>query len=192
MDVSGSMDESKRYLARIFFWLLVNFVRAKYETAVVVFIGHDTRARECTTEEEFFHRSAAGGTAFSSAYDLALGIIAERYPPDAYNLYAFHCSDGVNFGGDNARALELAGKLAERCALFGYGEIDPPEEYGSLFQGTGGGSWSKMFEVLQPLAEHHDNVGFVRIHSQEDVYPNFRDLLKRERHRAKGGSRGSV
>ena len=77
MDVSGSMDDSKKFLARIFFWLLYRFVQSKYEHAELVFITHHATARE-VNEDEFFHTMESGGTVVSSAYELALEI--DRHP----------------------------------------------------------------------------------------------------------------
>ena len=94
----------------------------------IVFIAHDAQANE-VTEEEFFSKGESGGTLISSAYEKALDIIAARYHPSLWNIYAFHCSDGDNFESDNPAALRRAGELCEACNLFGYGEIKPQGHY---------------------------------------------------------------
>ena len=104
MDTSGSMDTMKKYLARSFFFLLYQFISTKYRNVEIVFIAHHTEARE-VTEEEFFHKGESGGTFISSGYQKALDIVAERYHPSLWNIYAFHCSDGDNFDSDNSAAL---------------------------------------------------------------------------------------
>ncbi len=124
MDTSGSMDTMKKYLARSFFFLLYQFISTRYRNVEIVFIAHHTEASE-VTEEEFFHKGESGGTFISSGYAKALEIIAARYHPSLWNLYAFHCSDGDNFDSDNPAALKDAEELAEICNLFGYGEIKP-------------------------------------------------------------------
>jgi sporulation protein YhbH len=122
MDVSGSMGEFEKYIARSFYFWMVRFLRTKYENVKIVFISHHTEARE-VTEEEFFHKGESGGTQVSSAYELALKIIAERYPPTDWNIYPFHFSDGDNLPWDNDLCVQMVNKLMGLCNLFGYGEI---------------------------------------------------------------------
>src|SRR6184192_79863 len=122
IDVSGSMGEFKKYVARSFYFWMVRFLRTKYNNVQIVFISHHTEAKE-VTEEEFFHKGESGGTQVSSAYELALQIIKERYNPDDWNIYPFHFSDGDNLPWDNDRCVQLVNKLMELCNIFGYGEI---------------------------------------------------------------------
>jgi uncharacterized protein len=122
MDVSGSMGEFEKYIARSFYFWMVRFLRTKYQHVRIVFISHHTEAKE-VTEEEFFHRGESGGTQVSSAYELALRVIAERFPPSAWNIYPFHFSDGDNLPWDNDLCVQLVTRLMGLCNLFGYGEI---------------------------------------------------------------------
>lgn len=128
MDVSGSMDQIKKYMARTFYFVLYNLVKRKYPNIEVVFLAHTTTARE-VNELEFFHRGESGGTYISSGYEKALEIIRERYDPEYWNIYTFHASDGDNWPEDNKKAVRLASKLCEVCNLFGYGEISPSYAY---------------------------------------------------------------
>src|SRR5438128_7345679 len=122
MDVSGSMGEFEKYIARSFYFWMVHFLRTKYQNVRIVFISHHTEAKE-VTEEEFFHHGESGGTQVSSAYALALQIIQERFPPADWNIYPFHFSDGDNLPWDNDICVQLVHKLMDICNLFGYGEI---------------------------------------------------------------------
>jgi uncharacterized protein len=122
MDVSGSMGEFEKYIARSFYFWMVRFLRTKYNNVKIVFISHHTEAKE-VTEEEFFTHGESGGTQVSSAYELALQIIKDRYNPDDWNIYPFHFSDGDNLPWDNERCVSLVQKLMEICNIFGYGEI---------------------------------------------------------------------
>jgi uncharacterized protein len=122
MDVSGSMGEFEKYIARSFYFWMVRFLRTKYNNVQIVFISHHTEAKE-VTEDEFFHRGESGGTQVSSAYELALQIIQERYNPADWNIYPFHFSDGDNLPWDNDRCVQLVNRLIEQCNIFGYGEI---------------------------------------------------------------------
>jgi uncharacterized protein len=122
MDVSGSMGDFEKYIARSFYFWMVRFLRTKYNNVKIVFISHHTEAKE-VTEEEFFTHGESGGTQVSSAYELALQIIQERYNPDDWNIYPFHFSDGDNLPWDNERCVTLVSQLMQICNIFGYGEI---------------------------------------------------------------------
>lgn len=122
MDTSGSMGQFEKYISRTFFFWMVRFLRKKYENVEMRFLAHHTEAKE-VTEEEFFTRGESGGTRCSSVYQLALDIIERDYPPQHYNIYPVHFTDGDNIGSDNARALNLMQRLVEVSQVVGYGEI---------------------------------------------------------------------
>jgi len=169
MDTSGSMDTMKKYLARSFFFLLYQFIATRYRNVEIVFIAHHTEASE-VTEEEFFHKGESGGTFISSGYQKSLDIIAERYHPSLWNIYAFHCSDGDNFDSDNPAALKAAEELAELSNLFGYGEIKP---LGSRYYE------SSMLNVFRRLQA--PNFHTVLIERKEDIWPSFKAFLAKDR-----------
>ncbi|GIP38438.1 stress response UPF0229 protein YhbH [Paenibacillus sp. J31TS4] len=123
MDTSGSMGSFEKYVARSFFFWMTRFLRSKYEKVDIVFIAHHTEAKE-VTEEEFFTKGESGGTICSSAYLKCLDIMEKRYPTAHYNVYPFHFSDGDNLTSDNAKCVELIGKILERANFFGYGEVN--------------------------------------------------------------------
>jgi len=164
MDTSGSMDQTKKYLARSFYFLLYQFVRYRYEHVEVVFVAHTTEARE-VNEQEFFHKGESGGTFISSGYAKALEIIDQRYNPEVWNIYAFHCSDGDNWTEDNPQALALAEKLCEVCNLFGYGEV------------AATGYWQKSIGQLFREIIQSDHFVTASITTKEDVWPAFKRLL---------------
>ncbi|MEF9960608.1 MAG: sporulation protein YhbH [Niameybacter sp.] len=173
MDTSGSMGHTKKYLARSFYFLLYQFLRVKYINVEIVFIAHTTVAKE-VTEDDFFHRGESGGTYISSGYEKALEVIQDRYPPDLWNVYAFHCSDGDNWGEDNERAVELANKLCDTCNLFGYGEIKISTYTSTIM--------NKYVEEVK-----HPNFSAVKIFKKEDVWKAFVDMLKIEQKANEGG-----
>lgn len=168
MDTSGSMGTVKKYLARSFYFLLYQFVRLKYQQVEIVFIAHHTEAKE-VAEQEFFHKVESGGTYISSGYQKALDIIAERYHPSLWNVYAFHCSDGDNFYSDNERALATALELCDNCNLFGYGEIKPS---GSAYYS------GSMLEVFSKI--DRPNFQAVVIEKKEDLWTGFRAFMMRD------------
>ncbi|CFX85119.1 Thermus phage phiYS40, Orf56 [Syntrophomonas zehnderi OL-4] len=164
MDNSGSMYLSKKFIARSFFFLLYQFVRYRYVNVELVFINHTTVAKE-VNEDDFFHRGESGGTMISSGYEKALEIIAERFSPAIWNIYAFHCSDGDNWPEDNDKALLKAGELCGICNLFGYGEI--------VSTWTPGETMSEIFEKEIKVR----NFLSVKMGSKEDIWPAFKKLL---------------
>ena len=167
MDVSGSMSQEKKFLARSFYFLLFQFLRLKYETVEIVFISHDTEAKE-VEEKEFFSVGSTGGTVASTALNLANEIISKRFHPSSWNIYLFQCSDGDNFGYDNEKFLDEARKLLNSVQLYGYCEIEPEVSWAS--------DPGKLFTLLKPLQS--PKMKEVRIHKREEVWPAFLSLMK--------------
>lgn len=168
MDVSGSMDQTKKYMARSFYFLLYQFLRHKYSNVEVVFIAHTTTAK-VVSELEFFHRGESGGTYISSGYEKALEVIEQHYNPANWNIYAFHCSDGDNWIEDNERAVEYAKKLCEKCNLFGYGEIVP----GYYFSGS-----TVKSEFINNIKA--DNFVIVTMSRKDDIITGLKRLLAKD------------
>jgi sporulation protein YhbH len=170
MDVSGSMGEFKKYIARSFYFWMVRFLKTKYDQVKIVFISHHTEAKE-VTEEQFFTQGESGGTVVSSAYKLALDTIAERYPPRDWNIYPFHFSDGDNYYSDNDEAVRLADELIGTCNLFGYGEIG--EEGASSYRRSSGA----LLSIFNDRLKHQERFVGVRIDDKEDVYPALKEFF---------------
>ena len=165
MDVSGSMDQDKKFLARSFCFLMYQFIRTKYENVDVVFVTHDVEGRE-VNESDFFTVGTNGGTYASSGLAVTNKIIDERFHPDAWNLYVFHLSDGDNFDSDNGKYLDEHGKIEARAQLFGYCELEPERSYMSE---------EKLSKLLKPRIR--ENSRCVTIKSKEDVFPAFQEML---------------
>ncbi|MBI2303335.1 MAG: sporulation protein YhbH [Chloroflexi bacterium] len=157
-DVSGSMGEFEKYITRTFYFWMVRFLRTKYQNVDIVFLTHHTEAKE-VDEETFFKLGESGGTMISSAYKMALEIIQQRYPPELWNIYPFHFSDGENWSEtDNKLCVELVKKLTQMCNIFGYGEIQRPG-YGQ----------SALMTAFTSAGEEH--LVAVAIRGATDVYP---------------------
>ena len=172
MDVSGSMGEFKKYIARSFFFWMVRFLRTKYDNVEIVFISHHTEAKE-VTEEQFFTQGESGGTVVSSAYQLTLDIIRERFRPADWNVYPFHFSDGDNYYSDNEEAVRLADELISTCNLFGYGEIG--EEGASGYRRSSGA----LLSIFSDRLKRKERFIGVRIDDKEDVYPALKQFFGR-------------
>ena len=166
MDVSGSMDEEKKNIAKRFFTLLYLFLTRNYERIEVVFIRHHTTAEE-VDEERFFHSRETGGTIVSSALKLMRAIVEARYPPGVWNLYGAQASDGDNWADDS----EPARRLLEEAILpvtqhYAYIEIAAQPQL----------LW-KEYETLQ--AAHPDGFAMRRIKEVRDIYPVFHELFRK-------------
>ena len=131
MDTSGSMGIWEKYIARTFFFWTARFLRTKYKNVEIRFLAHHTEAKEME-EEAFFTKGESGGTICSSVYRLANNIIDNEYPPDQYNIYAFHFSDGDNLTSDNKKCVELIEELLTKVNLFGYGEANQYNRHSTL------------------------------------------------------------
>lgn len=166
MDTSASMTQTKKYLARSFFFLLYQFVTMKYTNVEVVFISHSTTAKE-VKEDEFFHKGQSGGTYISSGYKKALEISEKSYSPEIWNIYAFHVSDGDNWREDNEKAVESAKELCDICNLFGYVEIIPTTSYSTIKK--------KYEKEIQ-----RSNFIITTIEKKEDLWSSLRGMLKKD------------
>src|SRR5579859_3229598 len=123
MDVSGSMTERMKDLAKRFFMLLHIFLVRRYKTVDLVFIRHTSTAQE-VDEETFFYSRETGGTVVSTALEKMLEIARARYPTDRWNIYAAQASDGDNYGADSGRCVSLLdGDVLPLCQYFAYVEV---------------------------------------------------------------------
>ncbi|MBS3169269.1 DUF444 family protein [Candidatus Woesearchaeota archaeon] len=123
IDVSGSMGEQEKELVRTTAFWLSAWLQRFYHGVEERYLIHDTEARE-VDRDAFFQTSSSGGTAFAPAYELCWEIISQEYPPQVYNIYPFHFSDGDNMGReDTAASFELLEKhLLPAVNMFGYGQ----------------------------------------------------------------------
>ncbi|WP_240223507.1 YeaH/YhbH family protein [Rheinheimera hassiensis] len=167
MDVSGSMDQATKDMAKRFYILLYLFLSRSYKNVEVVYIRHHTQAKE-VDEQEFFYSQETGGTIVSSAVKLMYDIVQERYNPVEWNIYAAQASDGDNWTDDSAPCAELlANKLLPLLRYYAYIEITP-RAHQSLWQ---------EYEKLLPV---HDNFAIQHIKEVSDIYPVFRELFKKQ------------
>lgn len=167
MDVSGSMDEAKKDIAKRFFILLYLFLTRNYEKIELVFIRHHTSAKE-VDEEEFFYSRETGGTVVSSALEKVKEVIDARFPTRAWNIYVAQASDGDNWNADSPYCQEiLSEKIMPLVQYFSYIEIMPRHH-------------QSLWEVYQSVQEQYENFAIESIDSVADIYPVFRELFKRK------------
>jgi uncharacterized sporulation protein YeaH/YhbH (DUF444 family) len=167
MDVSGSMDESRKDLAKRFFILLHLFLKRHYERIEIVFIRHHTTAK-VVDEEEFFHSTETGGTVVSSALTLAIDEIKERFPLEQWNIYVAQASDGDNWEGDSPRCLDLlVNGLLPMVQYFTYVEITTGEP-------------QNLWVHYEQARAAKPNMALGRIRERTDIYPVLRELFAKK------------
>jgi uncharacterized sporulation protein YeaH/YhbH (DUF444 family) len=170
MDVSASMDEDKKDLAKRFFTLLYLFLTRKYNEVELIFIRHTDDAEE-VDENTFFHDTRTGGTVVLSALELADQIRRERFA-NGWNVYAAQASDGDAFGADPARSARfLREKLLPATRYYTYLELCSSQE--SDHSST---LWSEYGRV----AESTPNFAMKRASDRNEIYPVFRELFRKE------------
>ena len=173
MDVSGSMTEHMKDLAKRFFKLLYLFLSRRYRHVEMVFIRHTHLARE-VDEETFFSSTESGGTVVSTALDEMQRVLAERYPRDMWNVYAAQASDGDNMPGDNARATALLQRvILPACQYFAYLEVG--SEHGEPMGST------ELWRAYEHVVRSGDVIAMRRVNHRSQIYPVFRELFSRER-----------
>ncbi|MDP2882211.1 MAG: YeaH/YhbH family protein [Azonexus sp.] len=167
MDVSGSMDEAKKQMAKRFFMLLYLFLNRNYEHIEVVFLRHHTVAEE-VDEDNFFHSRETGGTIVSSALKLMRDIITERYASSAWNIYCAQASDGDNWNDDSPLCRELlAESILPLVQYFAYIEIADSEP-------------QNLWREYEELAGAYPGLfAMQRITAVSDIYPVFRELFRK-------------
>ena len=181
MDVSGSMAESMKDLAKRFFLLLHMFLSRKYEHVDIVFIRHTTEAKE-VDEDTFFNSRETGGTIVSTALAEMKRIVEERYPIDAWNIYAAQASDGDNYSGDSQTCLQLLQEeILPICQYFAYVEVYDPRQ-AEIFMSSL--NVSDLWKDYEAVAPQHANFAMKRVFSKADVFPVFHQLFATARQAA--------
>ncbi|ASP37411.1 hypothetical protein CHH28_01370 [Bacterioplanes sanyensis] len=168
MDVSGSMTQDVKDIAKRFYILLYLFLEKNYDHIELVFIRHHTSAKE-VDEQEFFYSRETGGTIVSSALKLMQKIVADRYSSSEWNIYAAQASDGDNWDDDSPLCSQiLRDQLLEEVQYFAYIEITPNHH-------------QALWEAYQGILEQYgDQFAMAQIKDAGDIYPVFRQLFARK------------
>ncbi|MGL4861240.1 MAG: YeaH/YhbH family protein [Enterobacteriaceae bacterium] len=167
MDVSGSMDQATKEMAKRFYILLYLFLSRTYKNVDVVYIRHHTQAKE-VDEQEFFYSQETGGTIVSSALKMMDEIITARYNPSQWNIYAAQASDGDNWADDSPLCYDLlAQKLLPAVRHYYYIEITRRAH-------------QTLWRQYESLQSNFDNFSMQHIREQADIYPVFRELFRKQ------------
>ena len=177
MDVSGSMTEDMKDLAKRFFLLLHLFLRRNYEHVDLVFIRHTSEAKE-VDEETFFHSRETGGTIVSTALAEMRRIVEERYPVDSWNIYAAQASDGDNYASDSVNCLRLlTEEILPICQYFAYVEVHDRHQAEIFLSSQNVSDLWKSYATV-PASPYFQ---MRRVFSKADVFPVFHQLFSRTR-----------
>jgi hypothetical protein len=177
MDVSGSMTEHMKDLAKRFYVLLYIFLKRRYKNVDVVFIRHTHQASE-VDEDTFFNSPETGGTVVSTALEEMQRVVDERYSPDNWNIYAAQASDGDNTASDNDKTANLLTQvILPACQYYAYLEVGRDSEHfppgfirrdSDLWQ-----TYSSIIRAGAPMAMR-------KVGHRRDIYPVFRELFAKK------------
>ena len=166
MDVSGSMGQEEKDIAKRFFMLLYLFLTRTYEKIQIVFISHHTVASE-VDEETFFYSRETGGTVVSSALKLMSSIIQDRYPTNDWNIYTAQASDGDNWHNDSKICVDIMNKhIMPFVQYYSYIEITPDNQ-------------QNLWQEYSAIESNWDNFAMQKIEKISDIYPVFRKLFQK-------------
>ena len=177
MDVSSSMGEREKDLAKRFFVLLHLFLKRRYERIDTVFIRHTHEAQE-VDEETFFYSTQSGGTVVSTALEQMRRIIDQRYPSGRWNIYAAQASDGDNAATDSEYCVDfLNDELMRLCQYFAYVEIIDERE-SDIFRSPDHGT--ALWHAYREVSQVWPNFQMARIAKPGDIYPVFKRLFAKQ------------
>lgn len=181
MDVSGSMGEREKDLAKRFYMLLYLFLKRRYERVDVVFIRHTHHAEE-VDEETFFYSRQSGGTVVSTALEKMLEVQKDRYPAAEWNIYVAQASDGFTQSGDARRCVEILNEAVMPISqYYAYIEILDEREL-EVFSDADSGA--ELWRAYRTFAPKWPTFAQTRIARPQDIFPVFRELFARNRKEA--------
>ena len=167
LDVSASMTDAERKLAKTFFFFVLQGIRRKYGKVETRFIAHTTQAWEFS-EPDFFQVTGTGGTGASTAFNLAIEMIEEEYDPSQYNIYFFYASDGENFTEDRNAAMTGLSRLASMLNFVGYVETVP---------GSSRVTETEMRMICNQIEQSGAPLGSCVLNQLEDVWKAIRKFF---------------
>ena len=181
MDVSGSMGEREKDLAKRFYMLLYLFLKRRYERVEVVFIRHTHHAEE-VDEETFFYSRQSGGTVVSTALEKMLEVQKDRFPAHEWNIYVAQASDGFTQSGDAKACVELLQTAVMPISqYYAYIEILDEREL-EVFSSEDSGA--ELWRAYRTFAPGWPNFAQTRIARPQDIFPVFRELFAKNKREA--------
>ena len=177
MDVSGSMGEREKDLAKRFYMLLYLFLKRRYERVEVVFIRHTHHAEE-VDEETFFYSRQSGGTVVSTAIEKMLEVQKDRFPAAEWNIYVAQASDGYTQSGDAKACVQLLDEeVMPISQYYAYIEILDEREL-EVFSDNDSGA--ELWRAYRGFAPKWGTFAQTRIARPQDIFPVFRELFAKD------------
>lgn len=178
MDVSSSMDEAKKDMAKRFFMLLYLFLQKKYDSVKLEFIRHHTEA-DRVDENTFFYDKLSGGTVVSSALQLCVETIKKEYDPSLYNVYVCQASDGDNYDSDNPLCKKILTTellpLTQYMAYIEIGDQHLVQHYPMMYYAS-----SRLYNVYQTVTFGSEKLQIAKVFEQKEIYDVFRKLFEKK------------
>ena len=184
MDVSGSMDEHLKDLAKRFYSLLYLFLSRRYRYVEVIFIRHTHEAKE-VDEDTFFNSRETGGTVVSTALEEMIRVVADRFAPNNWNIYAAQASDGDNLPIDNEKTVALLkSSILPLCQYYAYIEVGrEPEERRRGIEPP-----STLWRAYDLIQSPQIPMAMRKVRDRRDIYPVFRELFEKKSNAASVGA----
>ena len=167
MDVSGSMTRDHKAMAKKFFLLLDLFLQKFYQHVEIVYVRYHTKATLCN-EQQFYYGTETGGTVYYNAQELVLKTIQESYPPDDYNIYYAHASDGDMWADEHDEVFHNMKKLIDICQYTSYIEIDLQQRNHYA---------TSLINLYEKCSS--DKLGVSQVETADQIYPALRELFKK-------------
>jgi uncharacterized sporulation protein YeaH/YhbH (DUF444 family) len=166
MDVSGSMGDQQKEIVRIASFWIDTWLRSQYKSLDNVYVVHEAFARE-VDQHTFYHLRESGGTRISTAYELVNQVVDARFPPEGWNVYFFHFSDGENSDTrDTEICLDLLRReLLPKLNLFCFGQVR---------SSYGGGRFKTDLEEAFPGEE---KIVTTDIRDRDEIYEAIKRFL---------------
>lgn len=170
MDVSGSMGSEQKEMVRLTAFWIETWLRSQYKQIEIRYIVHDAVAKE-VDQHTFYHLREGGGTKISSAYKLCNRLMQNKFPFSEWNVYAFHFSDGDNWGNDDTRDCVrlLRNEIIPNCNQFCYGQVR-----------SAYGSGRFAYDLIRSL-EDEETLVVSEINRRTEIYDAIKDFLGKGR-----------
>lgn len=170
MDVSFSMGENEKIIAKKFFILLHLFLKRRYKNIEVVFVRHHEKAEECD-EETFFTSRTSGGTVVSTAYEVVDNVIKERYNPNDWNIYVAQISDGDNYSHDSQPLEDLMSKVMPIVQFLAYVEISQAQTDYMYYGNT------TLWETIKEVKNNFPQIEMNKVYNEREIISVFREFF---------------
>lgn len=179
MDVSGSMREREKELAKRFYMILYRFLKMKYEKVEVVFIRYHHNAK-VVNEQEFFYGQETGGTNVMSAMDCLLKEIRNHYDPEEWNIYVAQASDGdTDYNDEESDIYKILTEIILPVVnYFAFIQIakEPNNMYGEM-----SGKETDLWKTYQKIVkEQFKKFAMREVSNKKEIYPVFRDMFAKK------------